>query len=162
MENRNIRFCQDCGRAAVRLTGPDKYMGPGCGIVPAKAKDTPTTTNFHKFIATRYCETCAERHRREFAAKRQQRHRKKHKAEKMVLRRSITVQKKINLSVQRQLEREQERRKEAENAAEALRREIRHLQAQLQDTAAAEYRRGRTDEMKRKGGLVGLVSLFRE
>ena len=160
MENKNVKYCLDCGQPALVLEGPDRYLGPGCGKFTKSERAAPTTTNFHRFIAVKYCPVCAERHKREFNAKRQQAHRRKHKAEKMLLRRQITAQKKISLSKQRQLEREQERRKAAEDEVEDLREEIRRLRAQAEKTAAAAYQQGQREEAQRRKRITVLGKLF--
>ena len=147
MENRNVKFCLDCGRPAIVLTGPDAYTGPGCGTVPRAARNAPTTDSWHRWIATRYCEDCAAEHKRKFNAKRQRKHRRKHSYEKRLLKREINRTKKRVQFQGRMLEAFTERNQQLES-------EIVTLRLQLEEQRESAYRQGRQDERHRLTGRV--------
>ena len=147
MENKNVKYCQYCGKVALVLTGPEHFIGPGCGIFPREAKNAPTTENYYKFIAVKYCRECSERQRAAYNSYRQQKHRRKNSYEKRILKREINQQKKQIKFRDNLLDRYIEENQE-------LQQEVSELRLQLEAQRAAAYQQGREDTRRSLTGRV--------
>ena len=146
--NPNLKFCKDCEQPALF------YIGSGA--VPPRRLKVPTTDNWHKFIATRYCPECAEHWKKQRDIWRHQAYRRRKRNQRGEMRKTINRQSKEMKAAANALY-------NANNAIFDLQERIGELERQieiLKDEKAIEYRRGKSDE--RRGLLAKWIGIAKE
>ena len=147
-ENPNLKICKDCEQPAIFYTGG--------GATPPKRLKVPTTDNWHKFIATKYCPSCAESWRKSRDCWRHQAYRHRRREMRNNLRKTVNRQSKEMKQAANALY-------NANNALFDLQERIGELERQieiLKDEKVIEYRRGKSDE--RRGMLAKWIGFTKD
>ena len=147
-ENPNLKFCKDCEQPALFYTG--------CGATPPRRLKVPTTDNWHKFIATKYCPSCAESWRKSRDCWRHQAFRRRRREMNNNLRKTVNQQ-------SRQMKQAENALYNADRLLFDMEEKIKKLErtiAILEDEKIAEYKKGKADE--RRGMLASWLGFTKD
>ena len=137
--NANTRICQKCGAVAIVY---------GQRLPAGTPKGTPKTDVWQRFIATRYCPTCAEEQRRENGAWRSRKYRRSRRKERASYAAVFRKNNQRIADAERAIRAQKSYIDALENACAELRDEVFNLRAERQ----AAYSQGKADARR---GLVG-------